>query len=498
MEMHVIDRKRRPRGQKKPTKSVKSLIDLHFMLKVLFKSLVDCAKDGGFVVETQKGERILYKPSILLISGDTSGHNNLTCHHNSSGQNNPNVLLSNKCKCKFAQLSSVPTTCEFISIFDIRRSLVDEEYARSISQHPVASAINDLPLADFFRGAAGMTPPEILHVFYLGVYVMITQIVHDLIGKKDKNAKWKDLIDQCHQLISIEMMRQSDRGFHRCSIRFGFMDQTRVTGVERAANVMVFAILLYTKQGQELMHPFLHRAGISIQLMRKALKLLLSYEQWYMALSNDRLDVITAQPAVNELMKMLQKAFPREATKKSVSVEVYNSPVRKKRNSGNVKKKISQPRVKKVTVIEGSNGYNNVKSHMAMTLPHWMQEFGSGTNQSGQPGEEHHKHMFKVHALRTNRQPGSFTVQVCQGYSDMVLQRSVYNWVKLKCPDRSDVRVPSNEFKMLGMYTIDISGLQQTSTTASVTTLWHARPKRILSNQYPNLKDRVVRRLNSK
>ena len=175
------------------------------------------------------------------------------CHHNSSRNSNEHVCLCNKCMCIFGQLSKIPRLCKYITILDIRRSLVDGEFARSISQHQVASALNELPLADFVRAVAGMTPPENLHAFYLGLYIQLARIVHDLMGKANKNAKWKDLIDQLHQRISLDLRRQSDRDFHRCSIRFGWLDLTRVTGTERAANLYVFLILLHTKQGEDIM-----------------------------------------------------------------------------------------------------------------------------------------------------------------------------------------------------------------------------------------------------
>ena len=98
----------------------------------------------------------------------------------------------------------------------------------------------------------------------------------------------------------MEMLRQSDRDFHRCSIRFGWMDLTRVTGTERVANLLVFAIILHMKQGEEMMSPFLERRpGLSMKKMRETLKLLMLYEQWYMSDHVPRLDVITTQTDVD-------------------------------------------------------------------------------------------------------------------------------------------------------------------------------------------------------
>ena len=67
--------------------------------------------------------------------------------------------------------------------------------------------------------------------------------------------------------------------------------------------------------------------------MREALKLLLSYEAWYMSSNIPRIDVITAQPAVDEVMTKVQESFPSEAKTKTVilSQKGGNGTANKKR-----------------------------------------------------------------------------------------------------------------------------------------------------------------------
>ena len=163
------------------------------------------------------------------------------------------------------------------------------------------------------------------------------------------------------------------------------------------------------------MGPFLERRpGLSVKKMRETLKLLLSYEHWYMSKRVPRIDVITAQPAVNELMIQLQENFPREAKKKKITLQSNDSKMRsdstKKRkiNNNQPNKTVINSKSSKFIVEEGCNGYNTAKAHFAMMIPENMEEFGSGDNQSTQYGEEHHKFMFKVQAKRTNRQFSSF------------------------------------------------------------------------------------------
>lgn len=73
----------------------------------------------------------------------------------------------------------------------------------------------------------------------MGIFQMTISVLHDLIGRDRKNARHKDLLDQLHQRMSINM--------------------TRVTGLERKANLFVFLFLLHTNQGKGIMEPFLVR-----------------------------------------------------------------------------------------------------------------------------------------------------------------------------------------------------------------------------------------------
>lgn len=130
------------------------------MLSVIFLSLVKCCEDGDFVVLHGNGEKVLYKPFIRLIIGDLNGNNKFCCHHNCSSNNNEHLCLCNKCRCIFVDLSKVPHLYNFLTILDYRRLVIDVDFARSISQHPVRSAINELPLDKFVRGVGGITPPE--------------------------------------------------------------------------------------------------------------------------------------------------------------------------------------------------------------------------------------------------------------------------------------------------------------------------------------------------
>ena len=111
LDMHVRGCQQRLRGDKKPSKSLVKLKDLRAMLRIIFSSFVKCCEEEGFIVLHRNGEKILYKPFICLIIGDTCGNNEFCYHHNSSENNHESVCICNKYKCKFADLSKVPRLC---------------------------------------------------------------------------------------------------------------------------------------------------------------------------------------------------------------------------------------------------------------------------------------------------------------------------------------------------------------------------------------------------
>ena len=198
-----------------------------------------------------------------------------------------------------------------ITAAEIKQSLVDPQFAASISQHPVESAFAKLALADKNIGIMALMPKEGLHVFGVGEYAKVVKIIHDLIGKKSKNAKYKDHIDQLHQRVTLDLRRNSERGFPRSSNRFGFMDMSRVTGSERVGNLYIFLVSLHTFQGKGIMKPFLDRAGISISKFAYTITLLLAYDQWTQSRNISRWEVKHAMPVVEELMRCILIYLPK-------------------------------------------------------------------------------------------------------------------------------------------------------------------------------------------
>ena len=72
--------------------------------------------------------------------------------------------------CGFDNIIVIPPNCENITRAQAISAMDDPDLAVSVSQHPVASAFNELPLADTIYGINGMCHFENLHVFGNGLY----------------------------------------------------------------------------------------------------------------------------------------------------------------------------------------------------------------------------------------------------------------------------------------------------------------------------------------
>ena len=471
LQSYKLNRSRRSPGDKKIPEAMGKVIDYHHILDHIFKSFDKCARKGLVIHHEKQNVRALYIPFIHLVIGDTSGNNELMCHFNSSScLDTP--CLNYGCMCGGMDLTTTPPRCVPITREDIELSLSDSDFARSISQHQVRSAFHNLPMA-MRDGLQVLSPKEVLHVFYVGLYMGAILAIHDLIGKKSKNAKHKDYMDQLHQHVALELRRQSERDIPRSSNRYGFMDMTRLTGRERLGNLFVCLVLLHTRQGKMLMKPFLDRAEILHTDFVDTIELLLSYEAWISSSGNKRSDVAGSLPVVCELAEMILKYLPRKMVKKKkkspnvsrVKEEIKeeigdnnnstNSPPRKKQckeksdgtNTNAEKKKKKSPNstttalkkkkksptsttpaekkkkkspnvshVKEEVGIEatennedGSNGWVTVKFHALFQFPDAMLKFGSGRVFDSGPGEEHHKEFIKAPAHNTSRNKTTFT-----------------------------------------------------------------------------------------
>ena len=468
--LHNVDRRSQQQGPK-PIASVEKLKDYHQLLREGLKPLHHACKNGIIVEHrngVHNGEVILYQPFILLSIGDTSGNNELVCHHNNSG-NSKSPCLSYKCQCSFPDLIKTPVDCTPITHDDIEQSLVDSAFAQSISQHQVKSAFHDMALPDRKGGLMSAMPREWLHVFPQGLFMATTKVIHNIIGTKNKNAKFKDHFNMLHQRVSIELHRNSDRGIPRTASRGAYFDMSCCFGVEKEGNLYCADICFHTFQGKGIMKPFLDRLGIPMSKFCYTIQLLLSYSAWIQEEEINRWEVCHALPVVEELMNCMVKYLPNKVVKKKKKKKKRNNNTANKNKIGtktqsDSSKKRQRCNVKDAEIkddnrhrlaghtgdtlddtdlddddLEGSNGWHTTKFHSLAEFIVSMQSFGSASNFDSSHGEAHHKEFVKKPGRRTKRDKATFTKEVGLRYDESQLIRKAHSEVEHLCPPRRHV-----------------------------------------------------------
>jgi hypothetical protein len=104
-------------------------------------------------------------------------------------------------------------------------------------------------------------------------------------------------------------------------------------------------------------------------------------EEWFRD-SNNKVEVINAQPLIEKVLQSLQHLFPRNTN---------------------------------------TNGYNLPKMHGITKMKEYTKLFGSGINFYGEPGESAHKQLIKIPGQRTQCRVSEFAQQTALQYYNMLV-----------------------------------------------------------------------------
>jgi hypothetical protein len=197
--------------------------------------------------------------------------------------------------------------------FTKKRKREDEdtgiEYYRSISMYDIRNALTkkSLPLSDNIHGPYKMMPPKLLHTSGSGLIMYMFESLRDQMG----GGKDRDLIDQQHIQTSNLIKRQSECDFPRCSMRNGLIDGTKCQSSERKGNLFQLLCITHTTNGSHVIKRSLKYSDTKWKQYIVFLKLSLSMEEWFRD-SNNKLEVINAQPQIAKLLQSLQQFFSKK------------------------------------------------------------------------------------------------------------------------------------------------------------------------------------------
>ena len=353
-----------------------------------------------------KGKRVLFVPFILLVISDAKEYNILCCHYNSCGNRNVKCALKGF-KATFEELASTCPTYEQITLEDVARALHDPDFAKSISQHLVWPAMNNLPLANISQGIAGSTPYDDLHVNGQGNLKDGLEVVHDLIGVNNTRASEKEKLNLLFIAVSGDAKRNSERRVPKWATQFGVCDLTRITATERKENYFIMNISLPTCRGQEIMQPFLEEWGIVHEDLCDTMSLLLAYDAWVTCKKLKRWELDNAEAAVTFLMESMLRNLPRD-----------------------MKDKDSQG--------PGSNGYHKLKFQALWLFIFSIRDFGSGANFTGEHGERFHQQTVGRNGVNTHKIPRYFGEEVARRDAEYKVIQHAFRKYKHLCLEDND------------------------------------------------------------
>jgi hypothetical protein len=354
------------------------LQDEHNCLKLITDQIRELA--NGFAT-TVLGRRVIVKPWIHCITGDTSGHNNIIGQYNSSNAKYP----YRDCKCSLDQLSNPSPQCQLVTManYNIAKS---EKCLHEFSLHDINNAFSKLPFADIVHGMFGCVPAEMLHVSGNGIMQYQLDIIYSIIGAGTNKQNTLHLLDILHQNLVQDAALQSERDMPRMSDRNGVTDGTKMSASERVGNMFILLCAMHTKHGEQLFVDGCNASGISLQNLRDCITLQLGFEKWVND-TNTVQDVENAAPVLADLIRSIQTFFPR--------------------NTG--------------------NGWCIPKIHSLAKMLHYMKQFGKAKNFSGQVGERVLKSIVKDHSQQTQRRVNVFASQCAKREFESFVQKYAYN-----------------------------------------------------------------------
>lgn len=452
----------------------------HLVLRSVFEELERISNEGG-IKTTINGKNVVLKFWIHSIIGDTKGHNEM-CGHNNSSRSDVATRLC-LCSRKLNQLSTLPLECVAITT-----SLIDSHSEAGtldeIGQKNIDNVFDHLPMGHPTRGVHACTAFDDLHVWGNGLHPYIIEAFAHLLfttqKKKNKNKgkkggrsrvsesdaapgpkimgskKKREAFDKLCRVICRFLDRQSERDFPRRAFRGALLDATRLTAMEAVGNVLCLLVAIHTKDGHEILKPFLRERKVTMKSIKDALIGVLCYQCWLLK-SNPSSQVISASNKVNEVMNSLKNALTRPPK---------------------------------------TDGWELPKFHGAVLMLSSIVEDGPGEGTTTMHGENMHKTVSKGHAKRTQRRAGTLAAQISDRHHEHItLQVAARNMSKSllihKGNDtsnvgprldnrsywRSDFRV-DNSCIVEGMYVVNIPSVSDSKSNTGVTKIaWSSSKK---------------------
>jgi hypothetical protein len=154
-----------------------------------------------------------------------------------------------------------------------------------------------------------MMPPELLHTSGSGLIMYMFKSLRYQMGC----GKDRDFIDQQHIQISSLINWQSEQDIPRGSMRNGNIDGTKCQSSEQKGNLFQLLCIAQATNRRCVMKRSLRLSDTKWKQYVEFLKIYLGMEEWFHD-SNNKLEVVNAQPQIAKVLQSLHHFFPEILT----------------------------------------------------------------------------------------------------------------------------------------------------------------------------------------
>jgi hypothetical protein len=194
------------------------------------------------------GREVTLKNWIHLITGDTSGHNDL-CGHMNNGSSN---LPIRNCGCTWDDLDDPDPDCQFTTLQALEDAGGDKKQLGLMGKKNINSCFDGIPLGDDLCGIIGITPPEMLHVAGTGIFKYMFSCILNILGSKTTKRE-REAFDKLHQFLALQSTHQSETDFPRTSVRNGITDGFSKWGVWRELGIWPLCCVSHIQKMQKIL-----------------------------------------------------------------------------------------------------------------------------------------------------------------------------------------------------------------------------------------------------
>ena len=395
---NVRKSKRKGKKHNQPSQNVKLEI-YHQMLHLIQSDFRDLQKSGFYLDIPLPGgkimENVLAVPVLQAVLSDTKGANGFTGRYNN---HNANVLgLCRDCNIRTLDAAKSRHKCKFFEKEFMMSRTADQ--LKQLSFYSFKNSFHSMWMGYCDRyGIFGATPPELLHVFYLGIVEYLFEGFMDTLS-----LAMNDLLNKTSIDIVSELRTTHDGKLHNVDCyRFGINNpKTLVTGKEKMGRILLlylcflkpdFVGKLSTSKkrgtaatnGKPAKLPYTY----SLKLVKKWFKLLeqtLAFDRWLRCDNHSRMYFFMDDDATN---------YPNNEPLAMFQVRRYMHDYSDlvKRNTGT-----------KLLLT---------KFHHLLHFVHYTRIHGKMSNFDGSRPEAHGKKLTKDPGSRTNHQSQDLTYSI--------------------------------------------------------------------------------------